>query len=50
MLSDSRPLILLSNDDGIDSRGISVLEEAVRDMGEVYVVAPENERSAASMP
>jgi 5'-nucleotidase len=48
MASDSRPLILLSNDDGIDSRGIAVLEEAVREMGEVFVVAPENERSAAS--
>ncbi len=48
MASESRPLILLSNDDGIDSRGIAVLEEAVREMGELYVVAPENERSAAS--
>ena len=42
------PLILLSNDDGIDSQGIAVLEEAVEGLGEIYVVAPENERSAAS--
>lgn len=48
MTAESRPLILLSNDDGIDSRGIGVLEEAVRDLGEVFVVAPESERSAAS--
>ncbi len=47
-MADARPLILISNDDGIDSRGISVLEEAVRDLGDVYVVAPESERSAAS--
>lgn len=47
-MSDTLPLILLSNDDGIGSRGIRVLEEAVQGLGEVYVVAPENERSAAS--
>jgi 5'-nucleotidase len=41
-------LILLSNDDGIGSQGIQALEAAVRDLGEVYVVAPETERSAAS--
>jgi 5'-nucleotidase len=44
----TRPLILLSNDDGIDSEGIKTLEEAVRDLGDVFVVAPDEERSAAS--
>lgn len=47
-MSESRPLILLSNDDGIGSQGILALEEAVRGLGEIYVVAPETERSAAS--
>lgn len=48
MTQDPSPLILLSNDDGIGSRGIAVLEEAVKGLGEIYVVAPETERSAAS--
>ena len=43
-----RPLILVSNDDGISSEGIRVLEEAVLPLGDVYVVAPDQERSAAS--
>ena len=43
-----RPLILVSNDDGISSEGIRVLEEAVSPLGDVYVVAPDQERSAAS--
>jgi 5'-nucleotidase len=44
----SRPLILVSNDDGIHSDGIAALAEALRDLGEVAVVAPDRERSAAS--
>ena len=39
--------ILLSNDDGIHARGISVLHDAVRGLGELSVVAPDTERSAA---
>ncbi len=40
--------ILLSNDDGIHSEGIKVLAEALEPIGEVWVVAPDRERSAAS--
>ncbi len=40
--------ILVSNDDGISSRGIQALIEAVSPLAEVWVVAPENEQSAAS--
>ncbi|HLD74695.1 MAG TPA: 5'/3'-nucleotidase SurE, partial [Bdellovibrionota bacterium] len=40
--------ILVSNDDGILSRGIHVLAEALKDMGEVTVVAPSQERSTNS--
>lgn len=39
--------ILLVNDDGILAPGLSALHEAVADMGEVTVVAPETPQSAA---
>jgi 5'-nucleotidase len=41
-------LILLSNDDGYQSAGIAALEQAVRPLGTTRVVAPEQDRSAAS--
>ncbi len=47
-LSPDEPLILISNDDGIDSDGIRVLEEAASGFGQIVVVAPDQERSAAS--
>jgi 5'-nucleotidase len=40
--------ILLSNDDGYFSPGITVLAEALAHLGEVTVVAPERDRSGAS--
>ena len=40
--------ILISNDDGIHARGLRVLAEALSSLGEVWVVAPDRERSAAS--
>jgi 5'/3'-nucleotidase len=45
---DPAPLILVSNDDGIHSEGIVALAAAMRDVGEVVVVAPDRERSAVS--
>lgn len=36
---------LLSNDDGIDSPGLLNLAQAMAELGEVFVVAPEKERS-----
>jgi 5'-nucleotidase len=39
--------ILLCNDDGIHARGISVLHQAIGELGELSVVAPDIERSAA---
>ena len=45
---DDRPLILVSNDDGHSSEGLCALVEAVAALGEVVVVAPEQEQSAAS--
>jgi 5'-nucleotidase len=38
--------ILLSNDDGIHAPGIHALYDAVKDLGEIHVVAPDVERSA----
>ena len=43
-----RPRILITNDDGIHSEGISALEAAMNEIGEVYVVAPASEMSGAS--
>ncbi|MFN0064199.1 MAG: 5'/3'-nucleotidase SurE [Myxococcaceae bacterium] len=43
-----KPRILVSNDDGYQSEGIIALVEAMADIGDVWVVAPEAEQSAAS--
>ena len=40
--------ILITNDDGIDAYGIVRLAAAAKKYGEVWVVAPESQRSAAS--
>jgi 5'-nucleotidase len=41
-------IILVSNDDGIQSEGIIALEEALRDVGEIYTVAPDRAQSSMS--
>lgn len=43
-----RPLLLLSNDDGVHAEGLTALAASLRRLGEVYVVAPEREQSASS--
>jgi 5'-nucleotidase len=40
--------ILVSNDDGYNARGLEVLVEALRDLAEITVVAPEVNHSGAS--
>ena len=40
--------ILITNDDGIHAEGIEALEIALREIGDVFVVAPETEMSGAS--
>ena len=40
------PLILVTNDDGIYSKGIFALQQAVAQFGKTVVVAPETEKSA----
>jgi len=42
----SRPLILVSNDDGIFSNGIKALAEAAAEFGDIEVVAPDRQQSA----
>jgi 5'-nucleotidase len=44
----TRPLILLSNDDGYRSKGLQALQAALRTFADVIVCAPDNEQSAAS--
>lgn len=41
-------VLLLTNDDGYDARGLELLHDALDDLGEVYVVAPASEQSASS--
>jgi 5'-nucleotidase len=40
--------ILLTNDDGYNSDGLRSLEDGLKELGDVYVVAPESEMSGAS--
>lgn len=42
------PLILLSNDDGYNAEGIRILREALREVAEVVVCAPDSEQSSTS--
>ncbi|HRY98633.1 MAG TPA: 5'/3'-nucleotidase SurE [Bacteroidales bacterium] len=47
-MTTSRPLILITNDDGIEAPGLRYLVEAVKDLGNVVVVAPEKGMSGMS--
>lgn len=40
--------ILVSNDDGVFAKGINILAAALREIGEVSIVAPDRNRSGAS--
>src|SRR5262245_53212024 len=42
------PVILLTNDDAYHAEGLRALDEALRPLGRVVVVAPDRDRSAAS--
>ena len=39
--------ILLANDDGIDARGIHELADALKGLGDLYISAPDSQRSAS---
>ena len=47
-MANSKPLILLSNDDGYQAKGINELIKALRDEADLVVVAPDGPRSGAS--
>ena len=40
-------IILISNDDGIDSQGLTCLESALQDTAEIWTVAPDGPQSAS---
>lgn len=42
------PLILVTNDDGVHAPGIRALADALRELGQVHVVAPDREVSACA--
>lgn len=44
-----KPLIFLTNDDGFFAEGIEALSRNLKDLGRVYVVAPDRERSTTSL-
>ncbi|MEW6351162.1 MAG: 5'/3'-nucleotidase SurE [Thermodesulfobacteriota bacterium] len=45
-MTDEKPIILLTNDDGIHAEGLRYLKEAAAGLGRVRIVAPETEQSA----
>lgn len=47
-MKSNRPLILISNDDGVQAQGIQVLTALMCRLGDVVVVAPDGPRSASS--
>jgi 5'-nucleotidase len=48
VMSSDRPLVLLSNDDGFNAVGLRILREALLEVADVVVCAPETEQSATS--
>jgi 5'-nucleotidase len=44
----TRPLILVTNDDGVSAPGITAVASALRSIADVVVAAPDRERSATS--
>ena len=40
------PVLLLTNDDGVHASGLQALAEALAELGDAYVLAPEREQSA----
>lgn len=47
-MSNKRPLILITNDDGYQAKGIISLAEALKSLGEIVVFAPDWHRSGMS--
>lgn len=47
-MSENNPLILITNDDGIDASGLHQLAECVSSLGDIYIVAPQSSQSGKS--
>ena len=47
-MADNKKIILVVNDDGVDSKGINELADSLCQLGEVYVVAPDRPRSGVA--
>lgn len=47
-MSDIQPRILVTNDDGIHSAGLMLLAKTLSKLGEVWIVAPDRERTAVA--
>jgi 5'-nucleotidase len=47
-LRSTQPWLLATNDDGADAHGLHQLEEALRPLGQLFTVAPAQEKSGAS--
>lgn len=48
IMNQNRPLILISNDDGYQAKGLNSLIDMVSDMGDIIVCAPDSTRSGQS--
>ena len=47
-MEKERPLILISNDDGVTAKGLQVLIDIIRPLGDIVVMAPDGGRSGCS--
>lgn len=47
-MENKKPLILITNDDGYQAKGIDALIDSVKDLGDIIVVAPDGPRSGMS--
>lgn len=47
-MESNKPLILVTNDDGIEAAGIKLLADSLEGLGQIVVVAPDREQSAVS--
>lgn len=47
-MNDMRPLILLSNDDGVQAKGLNELIDMLSPLGDILVMAPDSARSGSA--
>ena len=47
-MTNERPLILITNDDGVWAKGINELIECLKDLGDLVVFAPDGQIGRAS--